>query len=145
MALDHCDDANGCIRAVPGSRKWPLLCTVKADTNASFTDVTVPEGTETHSMIMEPGDVLFFNGSLVHGCLPNTTPDRFRRALIGHYIEGDSAQIAEWYNPALRMDGMPLTLDTSELGGKCGVGVERDGAQMLEFAGYDAVGDASKV
>jgi len=147
LALDSCDDESGCIRAVPGSHKWPLLCTVKADTNASFTDVTVPvpEGTQTHSMLMEPGDVLFFNGSLVHGSLPNTTPDRFRRALIGHYIEGNSAQIAEWYNPALRMDGTPLTLEASELGGKCGVWVERDGARTLELAGYDAVGDASKV
>ena len=57
---------------------------------------------------MDAGDVLFFNGALVHGSYPNTTADRFRRALIGHYIEGAAAQVAEFYHPALRMDGTPL-------------------------------------
>ena len=42
MALDPCDEANGCMQIVPGSHRWPLLCTEKADTGASFTDVTVP-------------------------------------------------------------------------------------------------------
>ena len=32
---------------------------------------------------MQAGDVLFFNGQIVHGSLPNTTTDRFRRSLIG--------------------------------------------------------------
>ena len=62
MALDPCDEANGCMRAVPGSHRWPSLCTEKADTTTSFTDMTVPipEGTPIDSVIMDAGDVMFF-------------------------------------------------------------------------------------
>lgn len=141
LALDPCDETNGCMQVVPGSHTWPLLCTEKADTSQSFTDVTVPlpVGQAVHPVAMQPGDVLFFNGSLVHGSYPNTSPNRFRRALIGHYIEGDAQQVAQFYHPALRMDGTPLELDVSQGGGSCGVWVERDGQQVVELKGQEAV------
>lgn len=103
MALDDCDEANGCLQVVPGSHEWPLLCTTKADTSVSFTDVTVPipEGQEVSPIIMEAGDVLFFNGAVVHGSFPNVTKDRFRRALIAHYIEGSAEQVSTFYHPAI--------------------------------------------
>ena len=122
MAVDAADEANGCMQVVPGSHRWPVLCTTEADTTISFTDVTVPlpAGQNVVPVPMNAGDVLFFNGSLVHGSTPNSTTDRFRRALIGHYIQGDARQVAEYYHPALRMDGTPLRLDISEGGGVCG-------------------------
>ena len=122
MALDPADEANGCMLVAPGSHRWPILCTGKADTTLSFTDVTVPlpPGQAVTPVPMNPGDVLFFTGSLVHGSAPNTTADRFRRALIGHYIEGNAQQVATYYHPALRMDGTPLELEVSEGGGPCG-------------------------
>jgi phytanoyl-CoA hydroxylase len=141
MALDDCDEANGCMQIVPGSHTWPLLCTTKADTSVSFTDVTVPLplGTVAQPVLMTAGDVLFFNGALVHGSYPNVTADRFRRALIGHYIEGAAAQVAQFYHPALRMDGQPLELAVSQGGGACGVWVERDGQQVVELSGQEIV------
>jgi ectoine hydroxylase-related dioxygenase (phytanoyl-CoA dioxygenase family) len=141
MALDPCDEANGCLQIVPGSHTWPLLCTEKADTTQSFTDVVVPlpEGVTSVPVIMEPGDVLFFNGALVHGSYPNTTDDRFRRSLIGHYIEGSAEQVGNFYHPALRMDGQPLELAISQGGGACGVWAERDGEQAIELAGQETV------
>jgi len=141
MALDTCDEANGCMQMVPGSHTWPLLCTEKADTSQSFTDVTVPipPGQAVQPVAMQPGDVLFFNGSLVHGSFPNITTDRFRRSLIGHYIQGDAKQVSTFYHPALRMDGTPLELDVSQGGGSCGVWVERDGATLVEMTGQEAV------
>jgi len=141
MALDPCDEANGCLRIVPGSHRWPLLCTEKADTGVSFTDVTVPlpPGQEAEAVRMNAGDVLFFNGSLVHGSYPNTTEDRFRRSLIGHYIDGRAEQVAEFYHPALRMDGTPLELVQSGSGGACGVWVERDGERVVELVGQETV------
>lgn len=141
LALDACDEANGCMQVVPGSHTWPLLCTVKADTKVSFTDVTVPlaPGQVAQPVVMAAGDVLFFNGALVHGSFPNTTADRFRRALIGHYIEGDAAQVAEFYHPALRMDGSPLELGVAQGGGSCGVWVERDGQPVIELSGSEGV------
>ena len=42
MALDPCDEENGCLQVVPGTHSLPVLCTQKADTTVSFTDVTVP-------------------------------------------------------------------------------------------------------
>ena len=142
LALDDCDEANGCLQVVPGSHTWPLLCTTAADTTRSFSDVTVPipEGTEVRPVIMSAGDVIFFHGSLVHGSEPNRTPDRFRRSLIGHYIQGDAQQVARFYSPALRMDGTPVELEGSAGGGACGVWVERDGRPVVEVTGTFAVG-----
>lgn len=139
MALDRCDEENGCLQVVPGSQNWPLLCTVKADLQQSFTDVTVPipPGTEVRPMIMEPGDVLFFNGQIVHGSGPNHSQERFRRSLIGHYIEGEAREVARFYHPVLRMDGRPVTLDVSEQGGACGVWVDQDGQPIVELAGVE--------
>jgi phytanoyl-CoA hydroxylase len=128
MALDPCDEANGCLEVVPGSQTWPILCTVDANLNDSFTDVTVPipEGQEVRPVVMNAGSVLFFNGSLVHGSKPNITEDRFRRALIGHYVEGDVQQVYNWYQPVFRMDGTVVTLEDSEAGSKCGVWVDKE-------------------
>ncbi len=146
MALDRCDQANGCLQIVPGSHTWPVLCTTKADTAQSFTDVTVPvpEGTQPAPVIMEPGDVMFFNGQIVHGSLPNTTEDRFRRALIAHYIEGNSEQVARWYRPTLRMDGSEIELDMSDNGTQCGIWVDVDGKPMVEVSGYERVDRATE-
>jgi phytanoyl-CoA hydroxylase len=141
LALDACDEENGCLQVVPGSQSWPLLCTVKADTTQSFTDITVPipAGTPVQAMLMQPGDVLFFNGQVVHGSGPNNSTTRFRRSLIGHYIAGEALMVAKYYHPALRMDGSVIELDTSQGGGSCGVWVERDGAPVIELAGAEGL------
>ena len=142
QALDACEIDNGCLQVVPGSHTWPTLCTTQADTTQSFTDVTVPipDGYTPVPVLMQPGDVLFFNGSLVHGSFPNQTDDRFRRSLIGHYIEGDSQKVAQWYFPVLRMDGTPVEIDKSEQGSECGVWVTEDGQPVIEMAGYETPG-----
>jgi phytanoyl-CoA hydroxylase len=141
LALDDCDEENGCLQVVPGSHTWPLLCTTKADVTQSFTDVTVPvpAGTEAKAMIMKAGDVLFFNGQLVHGSLPNRSQTRFRRSLIGHYIGGDAQEVAKFYHPSLRMDGSLVTLGTSEGGGACGVWVDEMGEPVIELSGIEGV------
>ena len=137
LALDDCDEENGCLYVAPGSHTWPLLCTVPADLSASFTDITVelPEDQQPVPVVLKAGDVLFFNGQLVHGSFPNTSASRFRRSLIGHYIVGDAQSVYKWYHPALRMDGSPVTLETSEVGGTCGVWVDRQGKHVLELEG----------
>jgi len=131
LALDRADLANGCLLVVPGSHRWPILCTTAADTTQSFTDITVPlpPGTRPRPVLMDPGDVLFFNGSLVHGSNPNRTARRFRRALIGHYIQAEARQVAGYYHPALAMDGTELRLGVSPDGGPCGQWVDGPGGQ----------------
>lgn len=122
MAVDKCDTANGCLQVVPGSHRLPNLCTVEADLEASFTDVTVPvpPGMDVVPVEMEPGDVLFFHGQLIHGSLPNQTADRFRRCLIGHYVTAQAAEVSRFYHPCLRMDGSVAELDEAAGGGECG-------------------------
>lgn len=135
MALDPCDEENGCLQIVPGTHNLPVLCTVEADTSQSFTDVTVPipENMKPVPVVMAAGDVLFFNGQLVHGSFPNTSRDRFRRSLIGHYIVGEAEKVAEFYHPALRMDGTVVELGQSERGGPCGIWVEQNGTPAVEI------------
>lgn len=133
LALDDCDEANGCMQLVPGSHTLPLLCAVEADTNQSFTDVTVPlpEGMKPEPVQMKAGDVLFFNGQVIHGSYPNTTKDRFRRALIGHYVEGAAEKVGEFYHPVLRMDGSTVEFGVNAGGGPCGDWVNVDGSPVV--------------
>jgi len=135
MALDRCNAENGCMQVVPRSHLLPLLCTTQADTTKSFTDVTVPipEGMQSVPVIMEPGDVFFFNGQVIHGSFPNVSQDRFRRSLIGHYIVGEAEKVAEYFHPVFRMDGSQVELGVSEKGSACGVWVERDGSPVVEM------------
>ncbi len=135
LALDRCDEENGCMQVVAESHTWPLLCTERADTSVSFTDITVPlpPSARVVPMIMEAGDVLFFNGSLIHGSYPNTSSGRFRRALIGHYIVGEAEKVASYYHPVLRMDGTVVEIGVSEGGGPCGVWREVDGRPVVEM------------
>lgn len=141
MALDTVDVENGCLEVVPGSHRWPILCTEKADTKVSFTDVTVPLPSQEAAVPVEmsPGDVLFFHGALVHGSAPNVSSDRFRRALIGHYIQGEADQVAEYYHPALRMDGSPLELGIAEGGGACGEWVPGEDGPVAVMTGQEKV------
>ncbi len=143
LALDRADEANGCLLVVPGSHRWPILCTTAADPAQSFTDVAVPvpPGTRPRSVPMEPGDVLFFNGSLVHGSNPNRTARRFRRSLIGHYIQAEARQVAGYYHPALAMDGTQLRLGVSQDGGRCGEWADGPGGgPVIEMTGRHPAG-----
>lgn len=135
LALDDCDEENGCMQVVPGSHRWPLLCTATADTTQSFTDVTVPvpEGVPIVPCEMQAGDVLFFHGLLVHGSYPNRSSDRFRRALIGHYLTGDSQEVGRWYHPVYNMLGEVVPLGDAPDSLPCGVWAE-GGIEMVETA-----------
>ena len=138
LALDPCDDANGCIRVVPGSQDWPVLCPIAADPEVSFTQESLPLPADVPQLPVElrPGDVLFFNGSLVHGSLPNTTPDRFRRALIAHFIEERATSSVDWIQPVLDPDGRELWLAERDAGGgPCGTWVEQDGDRQIAMTG----------
>jgi ectoine hydroxylase-related dioxygenase (phytanoyl-CoA dioxygenase family) len=135
MALDEIDEANGCLMVVPGSHRLPILCIDKADTKRSFTDVevTVPPGMDVVPVVMQPGDVFFFHGQLIHGSYPNTTKTRFRRALIAHFINSSAEKVADYYFPLVRRDGTEVTLKDNALGGPCGKFVDESGRPVLEI------------
>ena len=122
IALDPSDEGNGGMMVVPGTQDTPILCPHEADPALSFTrdEVDVPAGLRAVTVRLAPGDVLFFNGSLIHGSYPNTSTDRFRRAYIGHYVAGSTAKLSDWYNPLLRPDGREVRLPANGWGGPCG-------------------------
>lgn len=128
LALDDCDENNGCLQIVPGTHDIPVLCPGAADARESFTDVTVPlpPSLQPTAMPMQAGDVLFFNGQLVHGSFPNRSADRFRRALIGHYLAGEAEQVSRYYHPVWNMQGETVALGVNAEGGPCGAWVDAD-------------------
>jgi len=131
LAVDDCDDENGCLTVVPGSHELPLLCHVPADLTKSFTGdtVPVPPGFEVVPVHMKAGDVLFFHGCLIHGSGPNTTTDRFRRSLIAHYITADANEAWKFYHPLLKFDGTEVDLADAIEGSECGR-VTENGIEM---------------
>jgi len=122
LALERTDPENGCLTVVPGSHVVDVLCPVSSDTTRSFTSETVPlpPGTEVVDVAMEPGDVLFFHGNLIHGSDPNTSADRFRTVIVGHYATGGAQRISEWYPEALSFRGEGAALEPVASGGPCG-------------------------
>jgi ectoine hydroxylase-related dioxygenase (phytanoyl-CoA dioxygenase family) len=122
LALDHVDEENGCLEIVPGTHKMDLFCPEESDSTQSFTReyVPPPPGLEKVPVLMEPGDMLFFNGTLVHGSGPNRSKDRFRRSFICHYIGRSAERMSTWYRPILTFDGAEVIIDPSTGGGPCG-------------------------
>ena len=121
-ALDDADSENGTLFIVPGSHVAGVLCPHAADLSTSFTteEVDVPEGMAPVELKLEAGDVLFFNGEVIHGSYPNTTTDRFRRAFICHYVPNSMTQMNAGYYPLHSFDGQTLERATAEGGGVCG-------------------------
>lgn len=68
LALTEVTEEMGATRVIPGSHLWE-----------DFTDPGTHE--QTIPATMEPGDVLFINGKVLHGGGANVTEDRVRRVL----------------------------------------------------------------
>lgn len=128
LALDDCDAENGCMVFVPHSGALPLICQVSTPgLDAEFwTNLETPRppgAPDPVHGIMKRGDVVFFNGTVIHGSLKNRSEDRFRRSLIAHYIVAEAKQVAEYYFPVFRLDGTRVSegFRESAPGGPCGV------------------------
>ncbi len=122
VALDPADLANGGLEVVPGTHAMDLFCPEEADSDASFTRdyVPPPPGLAAVPVPMAAGDVLFFNGSLVHGSQPNRTGDRFRRSFICHYIPRSARLVSRFYRPILTLAGEEVEVAENTGGGPCG-------------------------
>ncbi|MEV0238366.1 phytanoyl-CoA dioxygenase family protein [Streptomyces sp. NPDC050674] len=121
VACDVIDRENGGLEVVPGTHLMDLFCPELADPEVSFAReyVPPPAGLAPVPVDMAPGDVLFFNGSLVHGSRPNRSAQRFRRSFIGHYVGRSAERIGRFYR-TLAMSGARVELAESEGAGPCG-------------------------
>jgi ectoine hydroxylase-related dioxygenase (phytanoyl-CoA dioxygenase family) len=122
-SIDPSDEENGGLFIVPKSHTGEIQCPHKADPAVSFTvdEVIVPDGYEPVSVTLDAGDVLFFNGNVIHGSYPNTSKDRFRRSFICHYTGISTTKIGRFYKPLFNMDGNEVDITSSESAGPCGV------------------------
>jgi ectoine hydroxylase-related dioxygenase (phytanoyl-CoA dioxygenase family) len=122
LAVDPADRENGGLFVVPGSHRLDVLCPRPADMSRSFTieEVDVPAGLEPVPADLAVGDVLFFNGSVIHGSWPNSTRDRFRRSFICHYVAASTSAMAGGYSPLLNFSGEEVHIGVTEGGGPCG-------------------------
>lgn len=123
IAVDDADFENGGMRVVPGSQDMEVVCPQHADASTSFTTdyVAPPEGLEVLDVSLKKGDVLFFNGSLIHGSTPNTSENRYRRSLICHYIPETSKEVSGGYRKFMQtFDHRDVQVDEATGGGPCG-------------------------
>lgn len=123
VAVDDADEGNGGMVVVPNTQSLDVACPEKADPTLFFTSdhVPVPEGLHEEPVTLKAGDVLFFNGNVIHGSYPNTSQDRFRRALIFHYVPRYSQELAHWYTSPTTFDGEVIEIAPATGGGPCGV------------------------
>ncbi|MGV3614120.1 MAG: phytanoyl-CoA dioxygenase family protein [Fimbriimonas sp.] len=124
LAIDDADFENGGMKVVPGSHEMEIACPEMADDAVSFTTdyVAPPPGMEAVHVDLKAGDVLFFNGSIIHGSSPNVSDTRFRRSLIFHYIPKGAEEVANWYGRAmLTFDEERVEVPAATGGGPCGV------------------------
>lgn len=123
IAVDDADRENGGMVVVPGSGDLEIACPEPADKTRFFTDhhVAPPAHLREQPVDLKAGDVLFFNGSVIHGSYPNTSPTRFRRSLINHYVPESCAEVSRFYRPLLRFDGTEMIVEDATGGGPCGM------------------------
>jgi len=124
-AIDRVDRENGCMMVVPGTHRGNILCQEAGGPDLkkeSFSGAItrIPKGMKAVEVPMDPGDTLFFGGSVIHGSGPNRTKDRFRRSFIGHYAAGSLEKISKFYLPLVRMDGTDYEVAGQTGGGACG-------------------------
>jgi phytanoyl-CoA hydroxylase len=125
-AVDDSDEDNGGLMVVPGTAHLEIACPKRADNTMFFTadHVDPPPGLSPINLTLKAGDVLFFNGSVIHGSWPNRSKDRFRRSFICHYVPADSAETHSGYRPFFKFDQSEITIGDAIGGGPCGEFVE---------------------
>lgn len=122
-AIDAADEENGGLLVVPKTHQNEIECPDAADASESFTThyVKPPKGSKAVPVVMDKGDVLFFNGNLIHGSYRNKTKDRFRRSFICHYANSSAVSIGAHYRPLFHADGTAIMLEANPDGGPCGI------------------------
>ena len=121
IAVDDADEGNGGMMCVPQTSSLDIACPERSDPSLFFTTehVEPPEGLRPEHVRLKAGDVLFFNGSVIHGSTPNASQDRFRRSLIFHYVPASTQEMSKFYE-AYDFAGQRQPVALNEDGGPCG-------------------------
>jgi len=103
IALDDATIDNGCLWVIPGSHKSGVLWPQRAHNDPNFDFSGEAYGypykpSDAIAVEVPAGSVVLFNGYLLHRSLVNATSDRFRRALVYHYMRAES--LLPWFSTA---------------------------------------------
>jgi phytanoyl-CoA hydroxylase len=94
VAIDDADVSNGCLRIIPGTNNPAYIMPRVANSNKEFADVDAIDVTQYSDLLIpvevKKGAVVFFHGYTIHSSLSNKTADRFRTALVTHYMSAES-------------------------------------------------------
>ena len=108
ISLDPSDEKTGALRFVPGSHNLDIQPMGEADEETSIIPerVDLPKGSKPVTVPTESGDVVFFGGRMLHGSAPNTSPDRWRRNFIVHFVPRNQTEsIYPLCNPLFTAEG----------------------------------------
>jgi hypothetical protein len=122
LAIDDADAENGGMECVSNTHSYPIQCPERSNPAQSFTteQVPPPQGQQARLVPLRAGDVLFFNGNVIHGSGPNRSASRFRRAFIFHYVPRSTTELSHWYSTPLRFNEELLSIAVAAGGGPCG-------------------------
>jgi len=136
-AIDPAEPANGGMYLVPGSHKLDVMCPdpEKFDGKTASNLVDPPKGMKAAPAEMQPGDTLFFGGTVIHGSGRNRTTDRWRRSFISHYVPASATHVNSNYFPIYDFDGREIPYEAAADGGPCGEAL----GQVANSYGVDAV------
>jgi len=121
-AIDAARPENGGLYVVPGTHRSEIQCPTQEELEKTRRTnlAEVPDGKKAVPVALDPGDTLFFNGSVIHGSGRNRTADRWRRSFICHYMPISSKKVNKAYFPIYDFEGRPIEYEAAESGGPCG-------------------------
>ncbi|MVO98856.1 phytanoyl-CoA dioxygenase family protein [Paenibacillus lutrae] len=111
ISLDPSDEENGGMQFVPGTHSLDLQVPEgdKSNVQSYFSDegqwLKEYESGEIREVATEPGDVIFFNGNIVHGSSDNGSRHRFRRSLLIHFTGVSVEKLALNFNQLMDKTG----------------------------------------
>ena len=119
LALDDCDEENGCMMMLDGSHRWGLLDSTQAfggaDLEVAITRLPEPYRSQTKMvpMKMRAGQASFHHCFTFHGSYANHS-DRPRRCVIGHFLNGHTRYL-EAKDTAGKGKGHEVTVNDGEV------------------------------
>ncbi len=95
IAIDDATVDNGCLWIIPGSHKPGSIKPRIKNNNSDYADLEtldISKYSEDNIIPVEvkKGTVIFFNGYVFHSSLQNKTSNKFRTALVNHYMSAES-------------------------------------------------------
>ncbi|WP_270166424.1 phytanoyl-CoA dioxygenase family protein [Paenibacillus sp. SYP-B4298] len=108
LSIDASDQENGGLYIIPKTHTYDLVIPhiTHAVERHEWSEIyDLPQPYEVVDIVTEPGDMVFFNGNLIHGSYRNQTYDRFRQSFVVHYAGISIEKTSVNYNYLLDKHG----------------------------------------